>query len=297
MTPTFLLYIVPIFFWGTSWYIITWQLGTVPVTFSVALRFLIASLLLFGFCYVKGEKMKLKWNDHLFIFLQGLCLFGLNYLIFYIAQQYVTSGIVALIFSTIMFFNILNSNFLLRHRFEFKTTFLAFWGLSGIILVFNSELKQLGADENRLYGLVLCLIATYIASLGNILSSFNQSKKKSVLITNTYGMLYGSLIIFVAFIFSGEKMAFDFSLRYIFSLFYLSIGASILAFGCYLSLIGRIGPSKAAYIFFITPIIALGISTVVEGYVWNVEGIFGAVIILTGCLMLLLTKKEAKKSQ
>lgn len=295
MPSIFLLYIVPIGFWGTSWYVITLQLGVVPVTFSVALRFLIASLLLFGYCLIKGEKMRLRWNDHLFIFLQGLCLFGLNYLIFYIAQQYVTSGIVALIFSTIMFFNILNSNFLLRHRVDFKTTFLAFWGLSGIILVFNSELKQLGVDEKKLYGLVLCVIATYIASLGNILSSFNQSKKHSVLITNTYGMFYGSLIIFAAFFFSGEKMVFDFSFRYISSLLFLSIGASILAFGCYLSLIGRMGPSKAAYIFFITPIIALSISTVVEGYVWNVEGIFGAIIILTGCLVLLLTRKEAKK--
>ena len=79
----------------------------------------------------------------------------------------------------------------------------------------------------------------------------------------------------------------DTSATYIGSLVFLALFASAIAFGCYLTLVGRIGPENAAYATVLFPIVALALSTWFEDYQWQNSAIVGVGLILIGNVMVL----------
>ena len=95
-------------------------------------------------------------------------------------------------------------------------------------------------------------------------------------------MGYASLILLIGILATGKSFGFDLSFSYIGSLIYLSLFGSVVAFGCYLSLIGLIGPDKAAYGPLVNPVMALILSSIFEGYRWSVGGVFGLLFIILG---------------
>ena len=120
------------------------------------------------------------------------------------------------------------------------------------------------------------------ASFGNILSARNQKKGLPVVQTNAFGMAYGSLFMLTAALLARKPFLVDPSLAYLGSLFYLALFGSVIAFGCYLTLIGKIGADRAAYATLLFPVIALLLSTLFENYHWSPTAIIGVVVILSG---------------
>jgi drug/metabolite transporter (DMT)-like permease len=167
-------------------------------------------------------------------------------------------------------------------------------GIAGIAAIFWSELSIVERNADSWHGLWLCLIATFFASIGNILSARNQKNNLPVMQTNAWGMTYGAIIMTLFALFNGADFSYDTSISYSLSLIYLSVFGSILAFGCYLTLIGRIGADKAAYSAVLFPVIALGISTLFEDYQWSIEALFGFCLVLLGNYVV-LTKAAVVK--
>ena len=128
----------------------------------------------------------------------------------------------------------------------------------------------------------MCLLATWFASLGNIVSARNQQNGVPVVQANAWGMAYGALIMAIYAAASGVPFSYDPSFSYSLSLIYLAVFGSILAFGAYLTLIGRIGADKAVYAAVLFPVIALGISTVFDDYQWTLRAVFGFALVLLG---------------
>jgi drug/metabolite transporter (DMT)-like permease len=95
-------------------------------------------------------------------------------------------------------------------------------------------------------------------------------------------MSYGAVIIGMVAFLSGKTFTFEMTPAYIISLVYLAVFGSVIAFGCYLTLIGRIGADRAAYSTLLFPLVALGLSTVFEGYQWSPAAFFGMALIITG---------------
>jgi drug/metabolite transporter (DMT)-like permease len=126
------------------------------------------------------------------------------------------------------------------------------------------------------------MISTFMASLGNIISARHQKYELPVIQTNAYGMAYGAVIMGIVVIASGKPFNFETTLVYIGSLFYLAVFGTVIAFGCYLKLIGKIGADRAAYATMLFPIVALGISTFYEGYQWSAHNIIGMLLVLGG---------------
>jgi drug/metabolite transporter (DMT)-like permease len=87
---------------------------------------------------------------------------------------------------------------------------------------------------------------------------------------------------------SGAPFTFDTAGSYIGSLAFLALFASAIAFGCYLTLVGRIGPEKAAYATVLFPIVALSLSTWVENFQWQGRAIAGVILVLGGNVIVLL---------
>jgi drug/metabolite transporter (DMT)-like permease len=282
-----LLYVVTILIWGSSWLAIKFQLGVVDPMVSVAYRFLLASGISWIYCRYYGLQLSFRLRDHGFMFLQGVSLFALNYWLFYISELTLTSGLAAVIFSTIVVMNMLNGVIFLKNRLELRVLIGAVLGLSGIILIFWPEVSDFETGSENLFAAALAVLATFLASLGNIASARNQREGIPVVQSNTYGMTYGAMLMLVLAWSTGHEFNFEFTVSYVSSLVFLSVFASIIAFWSYLTLLGRVGVERAAYATLIFPLVALGISTIFEGYQWSANAVIGIVLILGGNLLIL----------
>lgn len=263
------------------------QLGLIDPVVSVMYRFALAACILLIWCRFKRLPMRFTLQDHRYIFIQGVFLFGINYLLFYIAELYIASGLAAVIFSTIVLMNIVNGSLFLKSPIDRRVVFGGLLGLVGIGLVFKSEITTLSASAESITGIILSLFATLFASWGNIVSARNQKRALPIIQTNAIGMAYGAGIMFVVAIVTGRTFAFDFSPQYIGSLLYLALFGSVVAFGCYLSLVGKIGADRAAYATLLFPIVALCISTIWEDYHWTGSAAVGIMLILFGNLWII----------
>lgn len=215
-------------------------------------------------------------------------LFGVNYLLIYLATSELTSGLIAVIFSTIVLMNIANSAVFQGKVPSQAMLAGALLGLVGISLVFWPELINLQNNSAALAGLGLSLLGTFIASLGNIISAHNQRQKLPVIQTNAFGMAYGALLLIVVGLVRELPFAYELSLEYNLSLVYLALFGSVLAFGSYLTLLGRIGPEKAAYAMVLFPLVALGISTLFEGYQWTWSAVVGITLVIVGNVLVVI---------
>lgn len=280
MTVT--LYAITVLIWGTSWFAIPFQLGVVPPEVSVAYRFGFAALLLFAWCRFKKLPGGFSLKDHGFLALAGLSLFSINFLLFYYAARDLTTGLIAIVFSIAAVLNILMGAVFFGRRVERRTLFAAGLGLIGISAVFWPELSGFDLGQRTSISLVLCLVATTLFSLGNMISLRNQRVGLAVLPATAWGMAYGALALGLFALLAGKSFLFDFSPRYVVSLIYLALFATLIAFASYLTLLARIGPERAAYATILFPIIALLLSTLFEGYHWTPLALGGVALILLG---------------
>ncbi len=289
------LYVMTVLIWGTTWLAITFQLGVVSIANSIFYRFALASLILFGWCLFKRLKLKFSLKNHFFFFTQGLFMFSVNYIAAYTAGLYIESGLNAIGFSMVLLFNIVNSYVFYREPLTKPVVWGASMGLAGMAMTFWPALATFDLTNDSLYGVLLSLFGGILASFGNMISGRNSKNKIPVTESNAYAMGYGALIMCGVAMMSDATFEFSFETPYILSLFYLSVFGSIMAFGCYLTLLGRIGPSKAAYGLVMVPIVALIFSTFFEDFVWESHIFVGIGLILLGNVIILW--KKGKKGQ
>ena len=282
----YILYFGVILFWGSSWFAIKFQLGIVPETISIAYRFYIASFILIIFCFFSKITFNLRLNQIKWITLQGFFLFSLNYYFIYLGTNFVKTGLVAVIFSTVSIFVLINGIIFFKEKINNNVLLGALIGIFGLILIFNNELQLYEFNNELIIGIILCLIGTYFASIGMLISQRNHKNNIPLVQNNTLSMFIGATFVLVIASSAGNKIIFDFDIKYISSLFYLSIIGSVLGFGFYLKLLNNIGAGKASYVNVVTPILALFISTLYENYTWDILNSFGLILVIFGNIII-----------
>jgi drug/metabolite transporter (DMT)-like permease len=285
-----LLYVITVLIWGSTWYAIEFQLGTVAVEVSLAYRYLIAAALMFAWCGLRGKSLRFDWATHRYFLLMGCFLFGLNYLAAYSAQIYITSALNAIGFSAMLWMNIINARMFLGRRIERRTYAGAILGIVGIIVLFWPEIQDVSWSDRILIGAVISLTGAYLASIGNIVSQTAQQKKIPVMQSNAWGMLYGGLLNVVVALAQGKPFAFDSSPGYVVSLLFLAVFGSVIAFGCYLTLLGRIGVERAGYAVVMFPMVAVILSALFEGLELKLHIYVGVGLALAGNVAILAAR-------
>ena len=278
--------------WGSTWWAITFQLGRVPAEVSVAYRFALASAFIFAWCAVKRSRLRYAWREHGWFALQGALLFGANYVLVYLAEEEVSSGLVALIFSMIVFMNIGFSRAFFGTQIRRATIVGALFGVSGVVLVLLPELSQETGRGSVWAGALMAALSTTFASLGNMVSSRNQRRGLPILQVNAYGMLYGALLVAAYAVAADRPFTFEATVGYIGSLVYLALFGSVIAFGAFLTLVGRIGADRAGYVGAAVPIVAVVLSTIFEGLRWHPTTVIGVALCLVGNVLVLRRKAE-----
>jgi drug/metabolite transporter (DMT)-like permease len=267
MTNTFL-YIATLAMWGTAFYAISLQLGTVPVEWSIAYRFGFGALVFFAFAAATKRKIRFSARDHLAFTAMGVFLFGLQYVVLYKAVFQKTP-------------------------LERKIVAGAILGVAGIVMVFWNDLRGFGAGNIAIAGLALAICSGALASVGNLISERIQDRGVPVIQTNAYGMAYGAIFSAGLALAIGEPIAFEPTLIYAGSLIYLAGIATVFGFAFYLTLIGRIGAARTGYMWVMIPIVALAVSTVLEDYLWTPIAAGGIAAVLIGNA-LMLTPRRAR---
>ncbi|MDN0075427.1 EamA family transporter [Crenobacter sp. SG2303] len=287
-----LLYLSTALIWGTTWIALKWELGSTPISLSIAYRFLLASAVLFAILAIRKQLRRPRGEAARLVLAQGLALFCLNFLCFYHASHYLPSGLVAVVFSTATLWNALNARLFLKRRIAPQVMAGGALGLAGIVTLFWPELVSHGADTGTLIGLGLSVLGTLCFSTGNLLSARLQTLGLKPLETNAWAMLCGSLILVAGSLVAGLPFTIDTSARYLGALAYLAIPGSVIGFTAYLMLVGRLGPERAAYCTVLFPVVALNVSVLFEGYHWTPLALLGLVLVLAGNVLVFRQPKR-----
>lgn len=291
------LYLLTVLIWGTTWIALKFQLGGVAIPVSIVYRFALAALILFAVLLLTRRLQPMGRRGHQICLAQGLCLFCINFICFLSASQWIASGLIAVVFSTATLWNAINARLFFGRQVAPHVIGGGALGLLGLGLLFWPELSHHAASRQTLYGLGLALLGTLCFSAGNMLSSVQQAAGLKPMTTNAWGMAYGAGMLAIACLLGGIPFEMEWSPRYVGSLLYLAVPGSVIAFTAYLTLVGRMGPERAAYCTVLFPLVALNVSAAVEGYQWTPTALLGLVAVMAGNVLVFRKPKAARSSK
>jgi drug/metabolite transporter (DMT)-like permease len=279
------LYFITVLIWGTTWIAIKWQVGVVAPPVSIAFRFWLAALVMFVLMRLLRRSVKAPREAWPWLAGQGVALFCVNFLCFYYAEQIVPSGLVAVVFSTAPLLNAINGRIFMGRPLQPSAIVGAVLGLVGILCLFAPQMAGHTGDRAMWLGLAITLAGTMSFSAGNLFSSRMQAMGLHPTVTNSWAMLIGAALLTLGSLAAGFSFQPEMTARYFGSLAYLAVPGSVIGFTTYLTLVGRIGPDRAAYCTVLFPFVALAVSTVFEGYRWSAPAVVGLLLVVVGNLV------------
>lgn len=279
--------------WGSTWIVIKGQLGVVPPSWSVTYRFVVAGAAMFVFAAARRERLWLEPRAMAFAAVLGLAQFAFNFNFVYRAEQHITSGLVAVLFALLIVPNTLLGRLFLKTPLERR--FLAGAGIAivGVALMILHEYRAaaLGADE-VIMGTLLTLAGVMSASTANVMQGTGIARAQSMVVMIAWAMLFGALADgSYAWITTGPPVI-EKTGVYLGGILYLGIIASAVTFPLYFNVIRAVGPGQAAWSSVLIPIIAMGFSTVFEGYRWAPLSIAGGIVALIGLVIAVAKRPE-----
>ncbi|HTG37874.1 DMT family transporter [Sphingomonas sp.] len=278
--------------WGSTWIVITGQLGQVPPSWSVAYRFAIGGAAMLGWALFRRVPLALDARGLGFAAALGLMQFVLNFNFVYRAEIYVTSGLVAVVFALLLVPNALLGRIFLGQRLGRQLLVGSATAMAGIAMLFIHEARvDPGSTTRVLTGIAITLMGVCSASVANVMQGTQTARAYPMASMLGWAMLFGATIdALFAWVTTGPPR-FDWSLSYVAGLLYLGLAASALAFTLYFGVIRVIGPAKAAYSGVLVPVIAMALSTVFEGYRWSALAAIGALLAMAGLVIALRARR------
>ena len=286
-------FIVITLIWGSTWIVIKDQLGTVPLTWSVTYRFIIAGAAMFAYARLTGASLRIGWEGHKLAALFGIPQFFLNFNFVYAAEQHITSGLVAVVFALLLVPNTALAWLFLKHRITGRFLLGSVIATAGVALLFVQEMRaSTAAPAEVLLGIGLTLLGVLSASVANVMQATERLRVRPISAMLAWGMAYGVLAnALVAFGTYGPPVI-EYRLGYWLGLLYLGLIASALAFTFYFSIVRAVGPGRAAYSSLLVPIIAMAFSTAFEDYRWSTLAVAGGVLALAGLFIALKARRS-----
>jgi drug/metabolite transporter (DMT)-like permease len=267
-----LLFLIASLIWGSTFWAITLQLGEVAPAVSVMYRFGLAAAVLFVWCRLRGDRLLLPWRVQRWLVLQGFATFALSYVCTYSAEQYLVSALVSVLFALMVFWNPLCNRVAFGTPLTWRTWCAAAVAMCGVSLLFYPSIRASwrdivsGGSGRFLLGFALALLATLSSSVGNVVVVKVRQQSANVLLTMAWSMFWGSALVALWVLATGQPLQLPAAPRYWIGLLYLALFGSVIAFGAYFTLIDRIGSQKAVYVGVVTPVISVLLSIQLEHY-------------------------------
>jgi drug/metabolite transporter (DMT)-like permease len=288
--PTPLLYIGTVVIWGTAWFGITLQLGTVPILVSVAWRFLAAAGVLFAILWHRGERLWFPPRIIAAACALGLLNFSFSYFLFYRATVDLPSGVVSLVYGLIIPLNLIAGALIQGVAITARAVVAGVIGLAGLALVFLPELQSFSVHSSAIIGFAAAAAATLVSCLSQSAWVVFRRTGTPLMPALAWAMLAAGVVTLLAAVALDLPLTIEWSPRYLGSFVFLVLASSVLANLWYMELLHRIGLGPAAYGSLIYPVLALAISTVLEGFEWTWIVVLGVILVLAGNAMVLIRR-------
>ncbi|WP_338467117.1 EamA family transporter [Novosphingobium sp. ZN18A2] len=280
--------------WGSTWLVIKDQVGTVPPSWSVTWRFMLAACGMFALAAVRRDPLWLGARGLRVAMAVGIPLFALNFQFVYRAEQHLTSGIVA-----VMFALLLVPNALLARTFLGQPVTRRFLGgsavaIAGIALLLWHEFRDAPPEGGIALGIVFTLVGIGCASVSNVVQATGPARDYPMTTLLAWAMAFGALAdVAIAWMLAGPPQV-EWRAGYFAGIAYLALVGSVLTFPLYFGLVRTLGAGRAAYNGVLVPVVAMLLSTLFEGYRWTPIAASGAALALVGLVLALKARNPAK---
>jgi drug/metabolite transporter (DMT)-like permease len=276
--------------WGSTWFVITGQIEAVPPAWSVAWRFVLATLGMFALAMATGNTLRMPRAAHLLALAIGLTQFCGNYMLVYQAELHLTSGIVAVMIGLMIVPNAVFGRLLLGQRITPRFALGSAIAIGGIALLLLNEARETPLGGNVGLGIWLALGAMVAASISNVIQAGGTGRQVPLMTLIAWSMLYGTLIDATLAAATSGPPVLPADGQYWLGTAYLAFAGSVVTFPLYYRLIREIGAGRAAYHNVLVVIVAMLLSTLLEGYRWSALAGCGAALALLGLVIALRAK-------
>ena len=291
--------------WGSTWLVIAFQVGphqqvNTPAVWTLTWRFVLGALIAFPVALWRREGVMLDRGGWMVAVTVAVFQFFGNYQFVYRAEEYLTSGVVAVLFALLMVPNAVLARMVLGTRISRRFVAGSAVALAGIALLLAKEyLASLGkggtASSSPMLGALLVVGALLTAAVANVVQASDAGRRQPIMALIAWAMLIGAVIdAGFAWATVGAPVI-DPRASYWWEVAYLAIIGSVVPFPLYFALIRQMGAGRAAYNGVAVPVVAMGLSTLFEGYRWTGLAAGGSMLAMTGLLIALSGRSPAPK--
>lgn len=286
--------------WGSTYLALRFGIETIPPFLLSAVRFFIASMLLFAYCILKGKKLP----DARSIINNSVCgtlMLGGGTVSVAWAEQYVPSGTAAIIVTFLPFWFVLLDKKQWTYYFSNKIILLGLLlGFFGVMLLVNfshTDTSGLNKPGHTTFGIIAILLGGVAWTIGSLILKYN-TKNTSLMVNGTIQLFATSVVCLVISLATGEFNAFSFqqvSAQSIFAMIYLATIGSIVAYLSYIYLLSVRPAVQVSTYVYVNPVIAVLLGVILANEVVTPAELFSLFIILCGVLLVNMPKYIALK--
>jgi len=278
--------------WGSTWFVITGQISNVPAAWGVFFRFMLATPALFALAVMMGNRLRLNRKEHLLAFLVGIAQFSGNFLFVYHSEQHITSGIVAVMFALLMVPNAILARVFIGEKVQGGFIGGSLVAIAGVALLLVHEWNAAPLGGDVALGIMLAVGGMLAASIANVVQANPTGRGVPMVSLLAWAMLYGTAFDFVyAFVTLGPP-AIPTGWHFWAGTAYLAMIGSVVTFPLHYNLVREIGAGPTAYNGIVTVCVAMLLSTLFEGFAWNVLSAAGMALALLGMGLALRSKQR-----
>lgn len=278
--------------WGSTWLFIKLGLEDLPPLTFAGIRFVIATIIVFALILVRRVSLPRTKRDWTLLAVTGILSFTLNYGLVFWGEQYISSGLAALLQSTLPLFGLVIAHFYLpTERMTWMKVIGVLLGVFGVGVIFSNQLQASG--KQALLGCAALVVSAFCAAYANVLTkAYTLNLQPSVLAGGQ--MLFGLIpLLLIGIPLEGNPLGYRWTPIAVLSLFYLAIVGTVVAFLLYYWLLHNMDVTKSMLIALVTPVTAviLGMLVLKEEMQWRT--LIGGAMIIFG-LALIVTRRQAR---
>ena len=275
--------------WGSTWLFIKLGLADLPPITFAGIRFVISCAILFPLVWVRHLALPKTRNEWFLLGGTGVMSFSLNYGLVFWAEQYITSGLAALLQAMLPAFGLILAHiYVPAERMTWVKIAGVVLGVCGVGVVFSNQLAISG--RLALAGCVAMVLSAFFAAYSNVLVK-THGKNLNPAVMAAFQMLFGlGPLLLYGLAFEGNPLHFRWTALAVLCLLYLAVVGSVVAFLMYYWLIQNMDVTKTMMISLVTPVVAvvLGMLVLDEQLSWRT--LVGGAMIMSGIGFIVVRK-------
>src|SRR5215216_3157560 len=279
--------------WGSTWLFIKLGLAALPPFTFAGIRFVIACAILLFIIRIRRIELPKARADWILLAITGILSFGFNYGLVFWGEQYISSGLAALLQATLPAFGLVFAHFHLpTERLTWARIGGVVLGVCGVAVVFSNQLAVSGIQA--LAGCVALILSAMFAAYSNVLVKAH-GKNLNPAIMAAGQMFFGLLLLLgVGLPLEGNPFRFHWTPMAVISLLYLAVVGSVIAFLLYYWLVLNMDVTNSMLIALVTPVVAvvLGMIVLDEEIGWHT--LVGGAMIISG-IGFIVIRQAAKR--